>query len=70
MILGVLGHVGVEVSLGAGMAGELAVKVNQDKTGRNPCHWWVGFLCPWVLLVTVIPSDVGTDVKSYLTLLL
>ena len=46
------------------------VWVNQPRLEGTHATGPAGFLCPWVLLVTVTPSGVGTDVKSSSLLLL
>ena len=65
MILGMLEHIEVLLPLGVmGLAAEFTPKVNQPRpectcvTGQARC------LCPWLLLVLVKPSGVGTGIMS------
>ena len=66
-----LEFLGFEPPLDAvGLAVEFLPKVNWSTVGRNQAMSWAGFLCPWILLVSVTLSCVGTDAVSYSTQIL
>ena len=64
-----LEHLGVELLLGVvGLAAEFTPKVCSGHRFRpegTHATGQAGFLCPWILLVPVTPSGVGTDVVFY-----
>jgi hypothetical protein len=56
-----LERLGVDPLLGAvELATEFTPKVDRHKVDQATIR--VGFLCPWILLVPVIPGGVGIDV--------
>ena len=61
-----LEHLGVEPPLGSmGLAAEFAPKVNQGTMDGTRATGLAEFLRPWILLVTVTRSGVGTNVLFY-----
>jgi hypothetical protein len=68
---GMLDHLIFDLPLGTvGLAVESVPKVNWSRPEGTKATGCVGFLCPWILLVPVIPGGVGTDVVSHSTLIL
>ena len=64
-------HLEVELPLGiTGMAAEFAPEVNQPILEGIGATGWAGFLCPWILLVSVMTGSIETDVMSFSLLIL
>jgi hypothetical protein len=65
-IMGMLECLEVVPPLGAMvLSNEFANKVNHHQLEEAVATGRVGFLSPWLLLVPVTPSDVGTDIVFY-----
>ena len=71
MILGVLEHLRVETPLRTvRLDAEFVPNETQDRLEGTQATGREGVLCPWILLVSVTPGDVGTDVVFYSLLFL
>ena len=66
-----LGSLGVEIPLGVmGLSADITPKANQPRPECTQVTGLAGILCPWILLIAIIPGGVRADDMSSSPLIL